>query len=249
MQKLLSILAIILFLSACQAGKKVSIPAGNSSFHLKSRHASPSLATVIILHDDENTAVEAFRRFEHRGAFNYYELQQEGKRNLKIVAGGNTFYADPNRIFTPVGVTNTLKANNDKPVPEEVVKDVTSTGQSILKELQLSPDVYVIALHNNTNDNYSILSYRNSTDAAELYINDSHDPDNFFFVTRKKDFDAFKALGYNVALQSDAVEDDGSLSVYCQKNNIPYINIEAEHGQAAMQLQMIEALYKSLFGR
>jgi hypothetical protein len=46
-----------------------------------------------------------------------------------------------------------------------------------------------------------------------------------------------------VVLQSANAIDDGSLSIYCQKNKLPYINIEAQHGQKAEQIKMLQETY------
>jgi len=65
----------------------------------------------------------------------------------------------------------------------------------------------------------------------------------FFYVTERKHFDGLKAKGYNVVLQNnDAVTDDGSLSVYCGRQKITYINVEAEHGHKIEQERMLTDL-------
>ncbi len=46
----------------------------------------------------------------------------------------------------------------------------------------------------------------------------------------------------NAVLQSKSAKDDGSLSVYADKKNIPYINVEAEHGHVEEQARMLKAL-------
>ena len=38
------------------------------------------------------------------------------------------------------------------------------------------------------------------------------------------------------------VRDDGSLSVYAARHNIGYINVEARHGHAAEQREMLQTL-------
>ncbi|MBK7099776.1 MAG: hypothetical protein IPH58_17615 [Sphingobacteriales bacterium] len=101
---------------------------------------------------------------------------------------------------------------------------------------------YIVALHNNTDSSYSILSYLNAKDAEDVYINENEDIDDFFFVTARSEFEYFKSLGRNVVLQSEEVKDDGSLSVYCQNNGIPYINIEAQHGHLQEQAEMIKEI-------
>jgi hypothetical protein len=51
-------------------------------------------------------------------------------------------------------------------------------------------------------------------------------------------------IGYNVVLQNNTtVEDDGSLSVYCGKNRISYINFESESGHFEEQIKMITEIY------
>jgi hypothetical protein len=102
----------------------------------------------------------------------------------------------------------------------------------------------VIALHNNTPGMYSALSYAAkgnlARDAEDVFIRDGSDPDNFFFVTERLVFEALKRRGYNAVLQDNRrVTDDGSLSVYCGRANVRYVNVEAEHGNLKEQTQMI----------
>ncbi len=91
---------------------------------------------------------------------------------------------------------------------------------------------------------YSALSYtvgeKYANDAEDVFIRDGSDPDDFFFVTERVVFDAIKRRGHNVVLQDNRrVTDDGSLSVYCGKANVRYVNVEAEHGHLKEQTQMI----------
>lgn len=48
---------------------------------------------------------------------------------------------------------------------------------------------------------------------------------------------------YNIVLQSENASDDGSLSIYCQRNKLHYINIEAQNGQKEHQKKMILETY------
>ena len=48
-------------------------------------------------------------------------------------------------------------------------------------------------------------------------------------------------------LKSTTPTDDGSLSVYCVANNIPYINIEAQHGHTEKQRAMLRVCVKSFW--
>jgi hypothetical protein len=47
-------------------------------------------------------------------------------------------------------------------------------------------------------------------------------------------------------LQSKDAADDGSLSLYAMQQNIPYINVEVEHGHQLVNLQLIEIAVKAL---
>ena len=54
------------------------------------------------------------------------------------------------------------------------------------------------------------------------------------------DIELCKKLGLNVILQdNEACVNDGSLSVHCGKNNIPYINVEAQKGHLSEQIDLI----------
>ena len=105
----------------------------------------------------------------------------------------------------------------------------------------------MIALHNNSEGQYSALSYEKGaiygSDAAAVFIADGTDPDDFFFVTETAVFDAIRGRGYNVVLQDNRrVSDDGSLSVYCGRAGVRYINVEAQHGHLEQQVAMLLAL-------
>jgi membrane-bound lytic murein transglycosylase MltF len=113
-----------------------------------------------------------------------------------------------------------------------------------LKVYRINEADAVIALHNNTQGMYSALSYArggaHAHDAEDVFIRDGTDPDDFFFVTERVVFDSLKRRGHNVVLQDNRrVTDDGSLSVYCGKENVRYINVEADHGHLKEQTQMI----------
>ena len=108
-----------------------------------------------------------------------------------------------------------------------------------------------MAVHNNTEGGLSIHSYAaggsDSSAAADVAINAAEDPDDFFYVTGRGHFEQLKALGYNVVLQANgSVPDDGSLSVFCDRNKIVYVNVEAQHGHGAKQAQMLLDVAKVL---
>jgi hypothetical protein len=100
-----------------------------------------------------------------------------------------------------------------------------------------------VALHN-TGDDYCIHSYVEGgeesawSDAVHLGA-DQHRHD-FFLVTARSHFEALAAAGYNVVFERlDDALDDGSLSVYCARRGLPYINCEARYEAAAFQQEML----------
>lgn len=196
------------------------------------------------LHDDENTSVDAFNEIS-KNIDNpiLIELQQTGSRFIKYGHKGSDYLVDPNRIFTEKGVINTLKKNN-KSFPSEIKEPLINfSNQLVDLILSKSENKYIVAIHNNSNDNYSAKTYVGSNDAEKIYINPKEDVDDFFFVTDNSDFEFFKTKKRNVILQSKNVVDDGSFSVYCDKKELPYINIEAQDGHKEIQKLMIKEAY------
>ena len=60
-------------------------------------------------------------------------------------------------------------------------------------------------------------------------------------------YEKFKNLGYNTVLQNNAtMTDDGSLSVLAGQQNIPYVNVEAQHGHLEEQVEMLFVLMEVL---
>ncbi len=197
------------------------------------------------LHDDENTAVEAgliaLRRFGGR----LVELQHGGTRDIRFRLDGETFAVDPNRIFTTEGARRILAKLSRRTIEAE--RAVDRFAKDLLSIYAIEKSDVVIALHNSTEGHYSALSYEKggelASDAAAVFIKDGSDPDDFFFVTETAVFDALRRRGFNVVLQDNRrVTDDGSLSVYCGRAGVRYINVEAQHGHLEPQVAMILAL-------
>lgn len=66
-------------------------------------------------------------------------------------------------------------------------------------------------------------------------------------MTHPKLFDDLVKAGFSVVLQNNqGAPDDGSLSVYCGRRGITYVNVEAQHGAQAEQKRMLEAVLKLL---
>jgi len=202
----------------------------------------------INLHHNEQTSIEAIKQVLQKSKGKFYGLQSGKKRELTVIANSKKISFDPNRIFTRAGIEKTLKNYNC--FTDNNLKLVDSFAKDLLK--YLSKAKLLVAMHNNSGDSYSItsISQTNSVkhDALEININPVRDANDFYFVTQKSKFDYFKSKGYNVVLQDNIrTEDDGSLSVYCGKNQIDYINIECESGHLNEQIEMISEIYKGFF--
>ncbi len=197
------------------------------------------------LHSNETTSVEAAKKVLTKGKIITLE-HKEKERNVSFTLDNKKFLFDPNRIFSDLGIKNTLE--NLSEYNQKVHKVVFSLSKNII--VYLKNGQIIVALHNNKADgNYSIESYleggEESHATADIHISKSRHKDDFFLVTNNELFQYFKKRNFNVVLQDNIkVLEDGSLSVYCGKNNIPYINIEAQHGHLNDQMKMLEMVQK-----
>ncbi len=199
----------------------------------------------INMHDDENSSVEATKTLlEKRGGL-LIEVDNFQKRNIKFKLGTLTFQFDPNRIFTRDGIYQTLQHQN-KRIHERAVNEVEKFGQWLLSLIPENPKC-VIALHNNTEGNFTIKNYLpdgdRKDDARNLNISDLQDIDDFFITTDENIFSSMKEAGYNIMLQDNInARKDGSLSMYCGEKNMSYVNLETQHGKVAQYKEMMEKL-------
>ena len=219
-------------------------PLGDSQIVFKKSIYNDSTPYVFLqLHDNEVTAEEAAHQYLQQAGGVLLSIENKGTRNISFTIGSQVYTFDPNRIFTPAGLQATLeRLGNSSP---EAVAAVKGLADSILQHLPDSS--LIIAVHNNTDEAFSIASYQTDTtylrDAAAVYTNAAHDVDDFFLTTNSTLFQQLAALNYNVVLQDNAgATDDGSLSIYLGKKGLRYVNVEAEHNHGAFQLLMIEAL-------
>jgi hypothetical protein len=205
-----------------------------------------NLATLIALHNNENTCIRAFNALPNSSPFVLYSLSQKGNRLLEFKEKNNVYYFDPNRIFSRTGIIKTLKKYNTS-YPKNIINKIAAFSDKILDVTTIkNSSKHIIALHNNTKGKFSAKSFNYYSHAAKIYISKSNDPDDFFIVTQLPDFIFFKRQDQNVVLQSKSAADDGSLSIYCQKNRIPYINVEARVRHKKQQILMLLLCQKLL---
>lgn len=198
----------------------------------------------INVHENERTSVDAFNRFDVSDEYRLIWLKHNASRRIGYNHRNEVFTIDPNRIFSQAGIEATL-ANDSIFNNRKAEKMAHALAKEIINYITASS--WIISLHNNTPDNYSILSYLlDSTEAPntkEVFINSNMDADDFIYTTDVDLFNKLKEKSINVILQdNENCIDDGSLSVYCGKRNIPYVNVEAEHGHLHEQLYLIRAV-------
>lgn len=223
---------------------------GFNTIEIVESRASGSELVFLNLHDDENTSVDAALEVISRKGGRLVELQHSGFRlinfDLDDIA---TFTVDPNRIFTEEGTRNTLDRYSF--FMSGAAREIEWFAGEILKQNSLMELDVILTLHNNGPDGYSTLSYLDGgeyvTDAADVFLAANQDPDNFYFVTDRTLFEKLKDAGFNAVLQNNTeATDDGSLSVLAGIRGVPYINVEAEHGDLSTQIKMIETVYEIL---
>ena len=204
----------------------------------------PSVAFVSV-HDDEETAVEAAVEVLRERGGRLVELRHSGARELAFDLAGTEHRVDPNRIFTPAGRRATLKGLSRWSQPADDVMAVFV--DELLATVAVDDVDVVVALHNNTPDRYTAADYLPggplAGDAARVQLRPGGDPDDFFFVTDPRLVVPLADRGHSVILQNEStVADDGSLSVWCGRMGISYVNVEAEHGHRAEQAAMLRDL-------
>ena len=227
----------------------ISIPLCGTNIGLTVEGEEDSPVLLYNMHDNENTSAVAGRIISENFGGQYFELVHSGDRNIGFANGEDSIYIDPNRIYTDTGIWLQLAKNNSTDtVLFEYIAEWRDTLLSILK---INERALVIALHNNTNQFYSIASYAEggeyAIDADTTYVGRTRDLDDFYFVTDPLIFEILSTGRYHVVLQAnETVTDDGSLSVYCGKLGIPYINVEAQHKHLVRQMKMLIFAFNKL---
>lgn len=206
----------------------------------------------INMHDDENSSVEATRSLMERRGGVLIEIQNSEKRDIRFKMRGVYYTFDPNRIFTREGTKQTLEFFRKRKVSETVIDEVAQFGQWLIK-LMPADAKCVIALHNNTNENFTINDYlpgkKRDEAAKETFVKKDQDGDDLFLTTDSEIYNEIKEAGYNITLQANkTAKDDGSLSIYCGRNDIRYVNCETEHGKVQQYREMMSTLIDILDG-
>jgi hypothetical protein len=214
---------------------------------VKYSYGKPNV-NFLVIHDNEDTGVKAAFEYIRFSGGSVFDSQYGDLRNYNINYQGRKFQIDPNKIYSSYGVMEGLEFYGA--FDEEVSASLNTAAEMILNFYNPASPKYIFTLHNNTDGAFGINSYQKGHElelvADSLHINFNMDPDDLILVTDPKLFSALKKQDVNVVLQSKDAADDGSLSLYAMQKNIPYINVEVQHGHQLQNLQLIETAVKVL---
>jgi len=208
----------------------------------------PNGIKFLVVHDNEDTGVKAGFDYIRWSGGELIDSQYGSVRDYNFNYMDDSYRIDPNAIYNEVGVNSRLKKNAYS--SNEVEKAILKAGKQIVDFYDPKSTGYILTLHNNADGGFGISSYLPGYDlsstADSVYINFAMDGDDLLYVTEPRLFSSLKKANVNVILQSKFVENDGSLSVYAMQNNIPYINVEVQHGHLDEHLRLIEIAVAAL---
>lgn len=202
----------------------------------------PNGVRFLAIHDNEDTGIKAGFDYIRWNGGELIDSQYGDVRDFNFSYMDDVYRIDPNAIYTERGISTRLKKNEFS--SNEIEKELNAAGKQILNFYNPQETGYILTLHNNADGGFGITSYLPGYDlsstADSVFINFEMDPDDLLYVTDVRLFNSFKKANVNVILQSKFAENDGSLSVYAMQNNIPYINVEVQHGHLEENLRLIE---------
>jgi len=250
------ILALIVFVTHAQHPPIFDAMKTDSSFikiydlniNLVKYSYKPNGIRFLVVHDNEDTGVKAGFDYIRWSGGEIIDSQYGGVRDYNFTYMDDVYRIDPNAIYTERGINTRLK--KDEFSSNEVEKALIEAGKKIIDFYDPKSLGYFLTLHNNADGGFGISSYLPGYDlssaADSVFINFQMDADDMLYVTDVKLFNSLKKANVNVMLQSKFVENDGSLSVYAMQKNIPYINVEVQHGHQEENLRLIELAIAAL---
>ena len=204
----------------------------------------------INLHANEITSVQAAQLILESKGGTLLRIDNGNQRVIRFRLQGITYAVDPNRVFSHAGIEQNLKET--RRTSEAAIDEIEKFAQRILQLISENTSC-IVALHNNTNEYYSIKTYlpgnERQGDARTVYANPEQDPDDIAFTTDSILYQRMADLRYNSIWQdNEKVKKDGSLSVWCGEKGRRYINIETEHGKLRQYTAMLTSLLEILSG-
>ena len=237
--------------SATPDARETELRVGDTSARVVAYQSGDARVTYCSLHENERTSVAAARRAIDECDGRLVELRAQGQRLVSFRLDGVQYRFDPNRIFTRVGVEKTLKRYGH--YSDQAREAVVAFSTRWLEVADLRGGAGVVAVHNNAPGGYSLKSYARTgayrDQAAAIYDNPGLDPDDFFLVTEERFFLQLKERRWNAVLQAGhSAADDGSLSLYCGRAGIPYVNVEAAYSHLDRQVEMLREAHRLIAG-
>ena len=223
--------------------KKVkSIKLGSTKVSISVYKKGNSKITYFCPHANEPGSVKAAKKTVTKHGGKIVAVNNEMKRSVIFSIDGVKYAFDPNRAFTDEGIELTLKKwgkvkfGDENRYSEEAHAAVKAYGEFLMKELLADSPEIIVGVHNNSDGEGVTEEDMNTGDS---YWNPDIDSDHFFLVIDKKHFEYLKEKKLNVIYESEDADDDGSISIYCRKENIPYINVETQYKHLQYQLGML----------
>lgn len=203
----------------------------------------------INLHANEISSVAAAMKVLEETGGTLIKIENNRQRVIKFRLNGISYGFDPNRMFSRIGIEQTLRENRN--ISQVAIQEIEKFAQRVLQLIDDSAEC-VIALHNNTDEAYSVKSYLPGSDrqkdAKAVYAESTQDVDDIVFTTDSLIYQRMAAFGFNSIWQdNEKVKKDGSLSVYYGKKNKRYVNIETQHGKVDEYIVMLEKLLSILY--
>ncbi|RYZ00385.1 MAG: hypothetical protein EOO11_01825 [Chitinophagaceae bacterium] len=197
---------------------------------------------LLSLHNNESNVSGTARKYIYENGGEFFELLNDGQREIAFTLFEKQMNVDPNCIFTPKGRNQDLSINRKTDVV--ISHQINGLAQFILNELPF--EKALVSLHGNAAGEYTIDDYKKGgqrqRDAWMLHRNPEKPATDFFVTTSRPVFDLLKQKNYNVVLQSARCSDDGSLAVFCGRTRRTYIGIETAQSNSASQEEMIRTV-------
>lgn len=226
---------------------QAEIHLGDTAIRVITRREGTAPLVLLNLHEDERTSIEAANAVIAQSGGMLVWLRHDGGRLIRFKVGARGYTVDPNRLFTDAGAAESVSPRGAGHAT--AVAAARRFAARLLEHLALPPAGPLVALHNNSHGPpLTVHSFARGGkfegDAAgPAHVEPDEPADDFFLVTTRNLFDRLAARRFNVVLQNNAsARDDGSLSVYCGRQGIPYVNVEALHGALERQTRMIRAV-------
>jgi len=209
-----------------------------------SQYGNTAAIVCINLHDNEFTSVQAARSvLEQKGGL-LIKIDNNSQRVIRFRLRGKNYAFDANRIFSRAGIEQSLKENSTAdPYAIEAIEKFASRLLNLIPE----ETTCIIALHNNSEEAYSVKSYMpgndRENDAREVYVNNEQDIDDIILTTDSLLYKKMADQGYNSIWQhNERAKKDGSLSIFYGEKKKRYVNIETQHGRLSQYIEMFEKL-------